>query len=342
MKDWINNLISGRDWIRDLPLVLLCLTVISYGVLIPRMGFFWDDFPVAWIADRLGSDGLARYFSDNRPLLNWLYRVSVPLLGTQTPWHWHIFAVFTRFTAALSFYLLVRTIWSKYTQLTVWAGLFFLVYPGFKQQWVSIIYGHFFLILTGLLISFVLSINIVRKKSFREDRSSGSRLAMPRKSLLLSITAWLLALQNLLFLDYFFFLELIRPVLLWEALCEQFPDKRKRFRQVLTAWLPFLMLWVGFVLWKFVTLQSQPHRYQITLFDQLQGAPFLALLTLGKNILRSLWIAIPAAWGMVFQFPGASLGIRTIGTVIALTGFTLAALLIYLFLMRKSFLLKRV
>jgi len=336
MKDRINQIISGRDWTRDLPLVLICLTVVSYGLLIPWMGFFWDDFPVAWIADRLDSGGLTRYFSDNRPLLSWLYRVSVPLLGTQTPWHWHVFAILTRFTATLSFYLMVRAVWPKYTRLGVWAGLFFLVYPGFKQQWVSIIYSHFFLILTGLLVSFYLSIRVLRQIIYLSELSPGGGFVKPRRNMLLLFTAWLLALQNLLFMDYFFFMELFRPILLWEVLREQFPDRRKRFQQAFRAWFPFLILWVGFVIWRFVTLQSQPHHNQITFFSQLQETPFLALLILAENILRSLWIAIPVAWGMVFQLPGSDFGVRTIWTAVVLIGFILAVLSIYLLLMRRS------
>lgn len=337
MKSQISQVLSRRDWVEYLPLVLFGVAIVGYGLLIPWMGFFWDDFPVAWIADRLGSPGLTRYFSDNRPLLSWLYRVSVTLFGTQTPWHWHVFALLTRFTASLSFYQLVRTIWPKFTHLAVWAGLFFLVYPGFKQQWVSIIYGHFFLILTGLLISFFLNIRVARRKLLDHAPVQGNGGSTSWSAWLLTAVAWLLALQNLILLDYFFFLEIIRPVFIWEALREQVADKRKRIFHVFNAWLPYLILWVGAVAWRLISLQSQPHRYQITFFDGLREAPLDAVLKLASNILHSLWISTPVAWGMVFRPPESSLGMRTILTAILLTGSILVALATYLILLRHKY-----
>jgi len=324
-----------------MPLVLFLLAVASYALLIPWIGFIWDDFPIAWIADRLGSAGLDRYFSSDRPLLSWLYRVTVALLGTRIPWHWHVFAILTRFTATLSFYGLMRTIWSKYAHLAVWAGLFFLVYPGFKQQWASIIYGHFFLVLTGLLVSFYLNVRIVQQESLTPNPSPTGRMAGWRDgkvwhARLSSVFAWLLSLLNLLLIDYLFFLELIRPILLWTALRGHVLDKRKRLWKVLRSWFPYLALWVGAILWKVSTLQNQPHRIEITFFEKFQETPILAFLDLGKTVLQSLWISIPVAWGMVFQLPAATLGTRTAGMAVILTGVTLTALAIYLLMLRRT------
>lgn len=320
MKNRISQIFFRQDWLVVFPLVIFILAVVSYGLLIPWMGFFWDDFPVAWTADKLGSAELERYFSFDRPLLSWLYRLSVPLLGAQVPWHWHIFAVITRFTATLSFYGLVRSVWSKYLHLAVWAGLFFLVYPGFRQQWISIIYGHFFLILTGLMVSFYLNIKTVRQKSWF--------------NMLYSMVALLLSLQNLLFMDYFFFLELIRPMLIWEAMRDQVQDRRMRAWRVLRSWLPYLLLWIGVVIWRATSLQNQPHRYELTLLERLRAEPFIALIEQVKNIMTSLWISIPVAWGMVFQLPGADLGFWSITTTAVLVGFTMVLLSIYLIFLK--------
>lgn len=332
MKNWFNRVITEQNWLRTQPWVLFGLTVVSYGLLIPWLGYFWDDFPVAWIADRLGHDGLERYFFNNRPMLSWLYQITVSLFGTQVPWHWHVFALVTRFGTALALYSLVRAIWEKYAHLAVWASLFFLVYPGFKQQWVSIIYGHFFLILTGLLASFYLSVKVARLCS----SSSGVGLAGNWKAWFFAVIAWLLAFQNLLFLDYFFFLEPVRFALLWEALREQLPERKERFRKVIGVWLPFLALWAGFVIYRLATLQSQPHHYQIMLFERLRDVPLEALLTLAGNILRSLWIAIPVAWGGIFQLPEGTLGVHTTLMAVVLTGAILLILVGYLWVLKRK------
>jgi hypothetical protein len=307
-----------------MPLVLFLLAAVSYGLLIPWIGFIWDDFPVAWIADRLGSAGLDRYFSSNRPMLGWLYRITMSIFGFAAPWRWHVFAILTRFTAAISFYVLVRKSWAKVAHLAVWAGLFFMVYPGFKQQWVSIIYGHFFLILTGLMISFGLSVY------------TATQILPKTRAWFSQILAWLLAFQNLFFLDYFFFLELARPVFLWESLREQLPDRKTRFVKVLRLWIPFLVLWIGFAFWRLFTLRDRPHLYQVTLFDQLRETPIHALLTLARNILHSLWISVPVAWGTVFKLPGENLGVLTTWSTLLLVGLVLAMLMIYFGLLKRT------
>jgi hypothetical protein len=334
MKESISRISTRYEWLKAMPLVLLFLAVVGYGLLIPWLGFFWDDFPVAWIADRLGSDGLERYFSTNRPMLSWLYQVTMPLFGTQTPWHWHVFALFTRFTAALAFYALARTIWGRHSRLAIWASLFFVVYPGFKQQWVSIIYGHFFLILTGLFISFYLSVRSVKLSSHPGETQPSDPVGVNWKVILFTALAWLLAFQNLLFLDYFFFLEFIRPVLLWKALEERIPNRKQRFKLVIRAWSPFALLLVGFILWRFITLKSQPHLYHVTIIDKLLSEPLTALLNLGKNILYSLWIALPAAWGGIFQLPEFKFGVRTALITLVLIGSTFAVFVLYFSFLR--------
>ena len=336
MRDIFNRVSTRYDWLKVMPLVLLCLTVISYGLLIPWLGYFWDDFPVAWIADHLGSAGLERYFSSNRPLLSWLYQVTMPLFGTHVPWHWHVFAVFTRFTAALAFYVFVRALWGKNTRIAIWASLFFVVYPGFKQQWVSIIYSHFFLILTGLLVSFYLSILSTRHSIDPEKPQSAKPIRKTWKEYFITLLAWLLALQNLLFLDYFFFLEFLRPVLFWKALEGRILDRKQRLIRVIRAWLPFALLLAGFVLWRFFTLKIRPHLYQLTLLDKLQTNPLSALVGMGMNILSSLWAAIVSAWAGIFQPPDFKLGLRTSLTTLLIIGFIFVLLMIYFILIRPS------
>ena len=42
------------------PLILLAVAVLAYGLLLPVIGFFWDDFPLSWIYATYGADGLER------------------------------------------------------------------------------------------------------------------------------------------------------------------------------------------------------------------------------------------------------------------------------------------
>jgi hypothetical protein len=95
-------------------------------------------------------------------------------------------------------------------------------------------------------------------------------------------------------------------------------------------------LLVGFILWRFITLKSKPHLYHVTILDQLLSEPLTALLNLGKNILYSLWIALPAAWGGIFQLPDFQLGVRSALITLVLIGATFAVLMIYFWLLRPK------
>jgi hypothetical protein len=141
----------------SVPLLLLAIAVLAYGLLIPTLGFFWDDFPLSWIYATYGADGLERYFSTNRPYWGWLFQMSMPLLG-DSPLAWQAFGLFWRWMSAVLVWLLLRRVWRQAPQLALWSSLLFLVYPGFQQQHIPIIYGHLFLVLCCYLFSLTLNL----------------------------------------------------------------------------------------------------------------------------------------------------------------------------------------
>src|SRR5258706_14907537 len=58
------------------PSVLLAVAILAYGLLIPQLGFYWDDLPMSWIRYQLGVEALTRYFSNNRPVWGLLYQLT--------------------------------------------------------------------------------------------------------------------------------------------------------------------------------------------------------------------------------------------------------------------------
>src|ERR1700730_17829329 len=77
------------------PVVLLFLSVLSYALLIPWLGFYGDDWAGVWVGHSLGGPGLREYASLSRPFEGWVFSWSTALLG-ETPLHWHLFALLTR------------------------------------------------------------------------------------------------------------------------------------------------------------------------------------------------------------------------------------------------------
>jgi hypothetical protein len=304
------------------PFFLLLVTGLSYGVLIPALGFFWDDYPLAWINNQYGVGGLERYFSTNRPYWGLLFRITMPLLGG-TPWVWQIFGLFWRWLGAVLLWLLVRRIWQKAPQAALSASLLFLVYPGFQQQHIPIIYGHLFLVFCIYLFSLYLNIRSITTQN--PARWAGHALAM------------LLGLYQMLAMEYFFLLELIRPVVIWLVLGGETIPNRVRFKRTLLYWIPYLAIFGIAFVWRIFFFRFQTENYQMLFLKDLQDKPGAALLNLLVNIVQSLWVVIVQAWGQILRLPDVStLGIRTTAITVLITLLALVLILGYLWFWNRG------
>ena len=288
------------------PLFLLGLCILAYGLWVPRMGWYWDDLPIGWIARTFGSDGLERYFSTVRPVWGLLYRLTTPLLGTNVL-AWQVFAILWRWISGLALWWLLRLVWPKRADFAVWASALFLLYPGFSQQFISLVYSHFFIVLSAFLASLALSVQALRSA---------------KRRWLLGGLAWVLGLFNLLCMEYFFFLELVRPLLFWIVFSQETalarqpvePDEaglptgrnvveihrrpllesaaRKapflNLARALRAWLPYAAGLVGVIVWRTFFFQSA--LYQPVFTARLKADPSGALLHLAGRIVNDAWL----------------------------------------------------
>lgn len=310
--------------IRDIsvPFLLLGITILAYGLLIPTLGFFWDDFPLSWIYDTYGGEGLQRYFATNRPYWGLLFRLTMPMLGA-SPLAWQLFGLFWRWLSAVLLWMLLRQIWKGKPQVALWASLFFLVYPGFQQQHIPIIYGHLFLVFCCYLLSVTLNLVAITNRS--------------RWRWAAHILALALGLYQMLAMEYFFLLELLRPFAIWLVFAGEGLTARARLKQTVLNWLPYLAAFGAAFIWRAFFFNFQTENYQMVFLEQLRQEPGAALVQLLANIGKSLYVVIIQAWGLVFRLPDmAVLGRKT---AILTAAVTLAALLLvsgYLVLWRRG------
>lgn len=296
---WIRK---GLESPLSVPVILFFISVASYGLLINRLGYYWDDFALAYIKNIYGSTGLVDYFSTNRPFWGSLFQITFSLF--HQPWQWQVFALISRWLSAVIVWLLIKEIWRQHKYLAVWVSMLFLVYPGFKQQHVSIIYSNLFVILDCFLLS--LYFNIKALHHSLTPSSTWRRWIWHGSALFLSLI-------NLLALEYYFALDLIRAVLIYFALAGKGYERVKRIKISLANWWPYLALWIGVIVWRVFFFNFQTHNYQIVFFKALRETPITAFVTLFKDIGSSLWIAFVRAWMQVFKVPAiAEIGIRTI------------------------------
>jgi hypothetical protein len=142
-------------------IALLGACVAAYGLLVPRLGFYWDDWPNVWFLHVLGSLGFWSAFAVDRPILPWLYMLTTPLAGAD-PARWHILGILAHTLAALGLWWALRSLWPEHPAQATWVALSFAVYPGFLQSPISIIYTHFFLLFALFAVSLVGMILSVR------------------------------------------------------------------------------------------------------------------------------------------------------------------------------------
>jgi hypothetical protein len=279
-------------------LILLIIAILAYGLLIPQLGFYWDDLPMSWIRYELGPEAMTRYFSTNRPVWGLLYQVTTRFLP-QVPVYWQIFALLWRWLGAVVVWAIVRELWKDkqsspvdkpYFALSV--ALLFLLFPGFNQQWGSYLYSHFFIVLFFFLLSIFL---MLRRQT---------------------IPALIFSALNLWMMEYFFPLEFARVGFLWISLREEYPNPRERVRPTLKRWVPYLIVFALAVFSRLFIFNNQI--YGFGLMSRLETAPIATLLSLTREIFTSLWAVVVAAWIQMFAAINPSThGIRTIALYIA-------------------------
>lgn len=114
-------------------LLIFLTTLITYGVSIPNLGYYHDDWFVLWSGQARGADSLIPLFSTDRPFMGVVYSVVYRLLG-DTILNWHLYALLWRFIGGLAFFWILRLVWPDQKYLTTVMTVLFLVYPGFLSQ----------------------------------------------------------------------------------------------------------------------------------------------------------------------------------------------------------------
>ncbi len=289
------------------PIVLLAVAVLAYGLLIPQLGFYWDDQPISWIRYQLGAEALTRYFSNNRPVWGLLYQITTHIFP-QVPIYWQVFALLWRWLGAVVVWLIVRELWKDKLEFAFGVAALFLIYPGFNQQWGAFLYSHFFIVIFFFLLSIYL---MLRHRT---------------------IAALVFSALNLWMMEYFFVLEVARIGFIWTALRDEYPDPKERLKPSLKLWTPYLALFILAVLSRLFIFNNQV--YGFGLMSQLKANPLATIVALIQNFFVSLWTVSVAAWAQVFtRLDPAVHGTRTIALYITVITF---ALLITFYAIRST------
>ncbi|NMB55996.1 MAG: hypothetical protein GYA15_14980 [Leptolinea sp.] len=277
MKSWLTRK-------RVEAFLLFVFTILAYGLVIPKLGLFGDDWPHLWVYHMFGLDGLNQLVAWDRPFSAWVYAVIAPLAGEHI-WAYHLYLLILRWVCAVIFYLLVIEILPDSHPLPFWTAAFFLLYPGFRQQPQPIEFILHFTALGLMLLSFWMMIQA--SKNYKPVWQY-------------SIPGWICAL-SIFSIEYFIGLELLRPVLLWIVIRRDSPDNKSAVRRVIKNWIPYLVI-LGIYAWWRIFIFKFP-TYKPTFLNQSGENPLTAIFGLGQILIEEIRASILGAWRQMVSLP---------------------------------------
>lgn len=303
---------------RSVPFVLFFVAFLAYGLFFWERGFYWDESPWTWIYYRLGPDALTKTFSTSRPFWGMIYQFTMPLIGPY-PWRWQLLMVIMRWLTAVLVWMLLRQVWHKDERPALWVSLLFLVYPGLGQNFISLMYTHFYIVLNCFLFSLYLSILAIRQRNRRTP---------------LTIAALAFSVINLLTLEYFYFMEFLRVILFWIILDGEWLQRIKR---AIVLYLPYFGIMLAITIWRLFFFENQNASYSYVALQLVRENPLLGIWSIAKSIFFAFWETIPHVWIFPFEPTStAELGMRVSLLAGALVVISTLALAVYLFFFHKS------
>jgi hypothetical protein len=274
---------SIPNWMIPVFLALLCF--FSFGILIPWLGFYWDDWAKILVYRLQGSEYYWPYYVGDRPLSAWTHVFFTPILGV-TPAAWQYFVLGLRFLSAWGVYVLLTQLRPENrVQAGVAAGIF-AVYPLFSQQAIAVTFHQQWLQFMLIIFSFIFMVKAVRTKHHK---------------FVWMVLSILFSILQLSVTEYFAPLELLRPYILWFAINNKHTVKEK-FEKTLINWLPYLILIAVYIIWRLFLMPlpgDDPYKTE-TLFNFFQE-PGTTLTWLMKTLVVDLSFIFMGNWSTALE-----------------------------------------
>ena len=303
---------------RAVPFVLLLATVLSFGLLIPWLGFFWDDWPVIFIIKTEGVRGLWGYYLYERPYLPWTYVVSAPILGTN-PLGWHVFELLLRWLTSVSLWAVLRRLWPRQSSQVLWISLLFAVCPIFVQQPIAVTYVPHWICYLLYFVSIYFMLEAHEKVN---------------RYYIFTMLALLSGILEMVTMEYFVGLELLRPVILWLYHRERDPHASNLiiFRRVVkSAWVYFVLL-AMYTIWRLFILQIEgKDSHRLFLITQFLDDPLQTLIGFTQTVIRD-FLYMMSSWFVALNPEDINLN-RPFS--IAVLGLVFAAGIVFWFLLKR-------
>jgi hypothetical protein len=242
MKQALQKLFRNEAFLAIL--LVFLTTLITYGISIPSLGYYHDDWFLLWSGQARGAESIIPLFSTDRPFMGVIYSFLYRLLGDSIAgWHWY--ALLWRFIGGLAFYWILRLVWPNQKTMAALMTVLFIVYPGFlSQPNANTKQNHLYGFATALL-SIALMLEAVR------TNNRGWKIFCSLASILLT--------ANYLFIyEYMIGFEGTRLLLMGYVLYRDgIRETRSLVREVARRIWPYLLVTAGFLYWRIFIFEGE-------------------------------------------------------------------------------------
>ena len=264
-------------------LALLAVCVLAYGLFIPWLGYYHDDWHYIYYDAIRGTQGLVDMFNfDGHPLAVFVYILSFKIVGFN-PAAWHVYALIWRWLAVTMFWLLLDKMWPNQKRFSFVAALIYAIYPFFALQVLPISY---FEVWIGSFLFFLSLYWTVRA------------ILQPEHFWLFVLFAIIAKLGQMLTSEYTWGMELMRPIIIWLMLSGR-PSIKEKIWQTTRIFLPYLVIFITFAIWRSYFFQAG--RKEIAFQSNILVQPIPALINLFQNGLPDLGLILVTSWFKIFD-----------------------------------------
>ena len=271
----------------SIPFALLGLCTVSFGLLAPWLGFYWDDWAQVLTNRLYGASAYWPYFASDRPTSAWTHVLFAPLLGGR-PLYWQFFTLFLRGLTVVGMWWTFSTLWPHARRPVLLAACLFAVYPSFTQQASAVSYHQHFTQYALFFISLGAMLQAQRQ---------------PRRYWAWTLLSLAALLGHLSITEFFSGVELIRPLLIWFLLGADSLPPRRRALQALLHTSPYLLVNLAYIIWRLFLIQfpggGDPHPPELALM--LLAQPLSATRMLIRFAGTDMLYTLVTSWGPLFD-----------------------------------------
>lgn len=290
MRERFSAILKFRFPTWSIPLAFLAALMLAFGLLLPDLGFYQDDWIFVYNHYALGPQGIWDFmYYDGTPFASILNNAQFALLG-YSPLAWQVASLLARWLTVVVFWLILRRLWPAHPRETFFVALIFALHPFFTLQPMAVTFSQVWVAYFSFGLSLYCMILSVQH---------------PERDWLYTALSILAGAFNILSGEYFAGLEFARPVFLWFALAGRQRKPKERLLLSLRYWLPYLLAFGIYIYWRFFVYQVPiENRNQPVLVEALLRNPLEGLWLILVNLLPDTLLIVVSSWYAVLD-PGA-------------------------------------